>query len=70
MYCARCNKYRNFQNTKILYIFSKTFLFSIFCDNRSSKDEQIFKEEESNEILKILGLINDIEEYQMNIESF
>ena len=29
-----------------------------------SEDEKIFKEEESIEILKILGLINNIEKYQ------
>ena len=31
------------------------------CDH---EHEKIFKEEESIEILKILGLINNIEEYQ------
>ena len=31
---------------------------------RKNEDEKLFKEEESIEILKILGLINNIEEYQ------
>ena len=34
------------------------------------KDEKIFKEEETIEILKTLGLINKREEYQMNIKFF
>ena len=29
--------------------------------------KKIFKEEESNKILKILGLIKNIDEYQINI---
>ena len=49
---------------KISYIFDKTlFLFST-CNKCGRKNEKIFKEEESIEILKILGLINNIEEYQ------
>ena len=32
-----------------------------------SKDKTMSKEEESNEILKILDLINNSEEYQVNI---
>ena len=49
---------------KISYIFDKTlFLFSP-CNKCGRKNEKIFKEEESIEILKILGLIANIEEYQ------
>ena len=49
---------------KISYIFDKTlFLFST-CNKCGRKNEKIFKEEESIEILKILGLIANIEEYQ------
>ena len=32
-----------------------------------SKDERIFKKEESIEILKFLDLTNDIEKYQKNV---
>ena len=49
------------RNSKTLkyHIFSKKTL--LFC---VSKDEKVFKEEESTKILKILELINNIEEYQ------
>ena len=61
MYCNICNKYRKFKKTKITYIFNKTLSLSIVY---SKCDEKIFKEEEPTEILKILDLINNIEEYQ------
>ena len=37
---------------------------SIICDKYCAKHKRIFNEEESIEILKILGLINNVEEYQ------
>ena len=44
----------------IRYIFfDKILLYYIICNNCGSEDEKIFKEEESIEILKILGLINN-----------
>ena len=39
--------------------FEKT-VFSIICNKCKNEDEKIFKEEESIEILKILGLIENI----------
>ena len=64
MYCNECNKYRKYKKSKI-YIFKKTLSLSIVhkCGHEYKK---IFKEE-SIEILKILGLINNIEEYQKYI---
>ena len=41
---------------KITYIFDKTVL-CIICGNCGSEDKKIFKEEQSIEILTILGLI-------------
>ena len=38
----------------------KPLLFSIICSKCKTKDEKIIKEEESTEILKILGLIENI----------
>ena len=66
MYCNVCNKYRKFKKPKISYIFKKKKKLSIFIvySKRGYEYEKIFKEEESIEILKILGLINNIEEYQ------
>ena len=58
-----CNKHRLFKNPKISYISQKTFVFSIICGKCGSKDETIFKEEESTKALKILGLINNMKKY-------
>ena len=55
--------YKTFINSKILYICYKTSLISIISNKCGSEDENIFMEQESIEILKILGLINNIEKY-------
>ena len=57
LYCATCGKYRK---SKISYILKKELVLSIICSKCKNKDEKIFKEEESIEILKILGLIENI----------
>ena len=57
-------KPKNFVKPKISYICYKTLILSSICNRCGSKDEQMFKQEESIDISKILGLINDIEEYQ------
>ena len=66
MHCNECNKYRKYKKSKISYIFKKTLSLSIVykCGHGYKK---IFKEEEYTEILKILGLVNNIEEYQKYI---
>ena len=66
IYSIKCNKYRKFKNHKILCIFDLTLVLSIICDKYGSKDERLFKEKKAMGILKIIGLINDIEEYQLN----
>ena len=51
------------ENLKIpkYHTFSKkTLVLSIICSKCGSKDKEIFKEEESIEILQILGLIENI----------
>ena len=40
----KCNKYRKFQISSILYILDKTLVLSIICDKCGSNDEEIFKE--------------------------
>ena len=55
-----------FQNPKISSIFEKALLLSIICDKCDSEYEKIFQEE-SIEIIKILGLINNVYKYQINI---
>ena len=52
----------NLKNHK--YLLEKTLVLSIICSKCENEDEKIFKEEESIEILKIFGLINNIEGYQ------
>ena len=53
-------KNRKFEKLKISYIFEKTLVLSITCSKCKIEDEAVFKEEESIEILKILGLIKNI----------
>ena len=45
---------------KISYILEKTLVLSIICGKCLNEDEKIFKEEESIETLKILGLIENM----------
>ena len=59
MYCNVCNKYKKFKNPKILNIKKKHQIFK--CGHEYQK---IFEKEESIEILEIIGLITNIEEYQ------
>ena len=59
IYCIIYDKYRKLKNSKISYIFEETAL-SITCSKCKNEDEKIFKEEESIEILKIIGLIQNI----------
>ena len=64
MYCNVSNKYRKYKKTGISYIFKKTLSLSVVYSKCGHEYEKIFKEEESIEMLKVLGLINIIEEYQ------
>ena len=41
----------------------KILVVSVICSKCKNEDEKIFKEEDSIEIAKILGLINNIETY-------
>ena len=56
---VKCNKYRKFKNTTISYIFNKTLVLPIIWGNCDSNDDNIFKEEEYIDVLKILGVINN-----------
>ena len=44
----------------VLVFVTKTLLLSSICNKCGSEDKKIFKEEESIEILKILGLVENI----------
>ena len=64
LYCINCSKYKKYEKPIISYLLEKTLVLSIICSKCKNEDETIFKEEESIEILKILGLINHIGEYR------
>ena len=57
LYCIICSKYRKFEKSKISYLLEKTLVLSTIWCKRKNKDVKIFKEEESIEILKIIGLM-------------
>ena len=43
MYCVICDKYRNYKNPKISYIFEKTLVLSITCSKCKRDDECLRK---------------------------
>ena len=45
---------------KTSYLLEKTLVLSFICSKYKNEDEKIFKEEDSIEILKILGFIENI----------
>ena len=63
MYWVICGKYREFKEPKISHLSEKNSSFFI-CSKWRNEDGKIFKEEKSMKILKILGLMNNIEKFQ------
>ena len=59
LYCVIYGRYRKFEKRKISYILEKAVI-SIISSKCNNEQEKIFKEEASTEILKILGLIENI----------
>ena len=60
LYCVICRKYRKFEKPKISYRLEKTLVLSITYSECKNEDEKLSKEEESIEMLKILGIIQNI----------
>ena len=65
IYCVICSNYRKFEKPKISYLLEKHFYYSIIvlsiiCNKCKNEDGKIFKEEDSIEILKVLGLTENI----------
>ena len=58
--CYLYYKYRKFEKPKISYLLEKTLVLAIICSKCKNEDEKMFKEEKSIEILKILGLTENI----------
>ena len=59
LYFVICGKYREFEKLKASNILEK-IVVSIICSRCKNEDKKMFKEEESIDILKILGLIENI----------
>ena len=59
LYCVICCKYKKFEKLEILYLLEKRLVLSIICSKCKNEDEKLFKEVESIEISKILGLIEN-----------
>ena len=66
IYCFKHDKYKNFKKSLKYHIFSIKLVLSFIYDKCGGKDEKI-KEEESIEILKLLDLVKNMEEYKRNI---
>ena len=60
LYCVICGKYRKSEKPEISYLLEKTLVLCIICSKCKDKDEELFKEVESIETLKILNLIENI----------
>ena len=60
VYCVICGKFRKFEKPKISYLLEKTLVLSIISSKCKNEDEKLFKEEESSEILKLFGLIENM----------
>ena len=67
LYCIICFKYRKFEKIKTSYLLEKTLALSIIFSKCKQEDEKLFKEEESTETLKVLGLIENIYNYFKNM---
>ena len=63
IYCIKCKKCEKIIKLKISYICYKTLLLSSISNKCRSEDEKIFMEQVSINILKMIGLTNNIEEY-------
>ena len=61
MFATNIENYQIIENTKISYIFKKSLSLPIIYSKCDHEYEKIFKEEESIEIIKIIGLIINIE---------
>ena len=58
--CVICVSIENLKILKYHTFWKKSLVLSIIVSKCEAKDEKIFKEEESIEVLKIFGLIENI----------
>ena len=55
-----CSKYRKSVTPKISHFLKKILVHSIICSTCKIEDEKLFKEVDSIEIFKVLGLIENL----------
>ena len=60
VHCTKCKQYKEFKKLIASYICDKMLLLSSIFNKCGSEDKKILKEEESIEILKTLGLIDNM----------
>ena len=60
LYYVICGKYKNFEKPKVSYMLEKTLVLSTICSKCKNEDKKIVKEEETIEISKIIGLVENI----------
>ena len=68
LYCVIYGQDRKFEKPKILYLIEKTLVLSIICSKCKNEDKKLFKEDESIEILKILGWLKIYNHFKNVIE--
>ena len=60
LYCIIWGKYKKSEKPKISYLLEKTLVLCTTCNKCKNEDEKILTELESIEILKIIGLIENV----------
>ena len=60
LYCVICGRHRKSKKPKIPYFLENILVLSIIYSKCKNEDEKLFKKKQSNEILKILGLYENI----------
>ena len=61
LFCIICGKYVTFEKPKLSYLLDRNISSFYYCRRCKNGDEKIFKEEEESiEIIKIFGLIENI----------
>ena len=61
IYCVICGQYKKIEKPKLSYLLEKKLVLSISCSQCKKEDKNLFKEGEYIEILKILGLIENMQ---------
>ena len=60
LYRVIFGKYRKLKKPKTSYLLRKILVLEVICSTCKNEDKKLFKEEESIEVLKNLGLVENI----------